>query len=117
MTAQAAVASDISKYDIPFIAKLLGVGSDPNNIETGFYPLMITVVILTLVVFKLGFAKELAWWKSLIVYLLLAVFSAALTLVFWTWPIPEVLLAMVFVLGIYRFRMWMVKRERERTAS
>ncbi|WP_294750459.1 YlaH-like family protein [uncultured Exiguobacterium sp.] len=53
----------------------------------------------------------------MIVYLLLAVFSAALTLVFWTWPIPEVLLAMVFVLGIYRFRMWMVKRERERTAS
>jgi len=117
MNAQAAVASDFPKYDIPFIAKLLGVGSDPNNIETGFYALMITGVILTLVVFKLGFAKELAWWKSLIVYLLLAVFSAALTLVFWTWPIPEVLLAMVFVLGIYRFRMWMVKRERERTAS
>lgn len=117
MTAQPAVASDFSKFDIPAVAKMLGVGSDPNNLSAGFNALMITVVILTLIVFKLGFAKELAWWKSLIVYLLLAVFSAALTLVFWTWPIPEVLLAMVVILGIYRFRMWMVKRERERTAS
>ncbi|WP_114571197.1 YlaH-like family protein [Exiguobacterium flavidum] len=117
MNAKAAEALDLSKYDIPAIAKLVGVGSDPNNIEAGFVPLLITTVVLTLVVYKLGFAKELAWWKSLIVYLLLIVLSASLELAFWMMPIPEVLIAMVLILGIYRARMWMVRREREKTVS
>jgi len=108
---------DITQIDVPWIASLLGVGSDPNDVFVGFNSLLVVVILLTILVFKLGFAKQLAWWKSLIVYILLALGAGTMALVFFTWPIPEVLLVMVVVLAIYRGRLWMNRRNDSTTES
>lgn len=90
---------------------MLGVGSDQNDFSVGFNALVVVVILLTILVFKLGFAKQLAWWKSLIVYILLALGAGTMALVFFTWPIPEVLAVMAVVLAIYRGRLWWNRRQ------
>ncbi|ACQ71711.1 YlaH-like family protein [Exiguobacterium profundum] len=102
---------DITQIDVPWIASMLGVGSDPNDFSVGFNALVVTVILLTILVFKLGFAKQLAWWKSLIVYILLSLGAGTMALVFFTWPIPEVLAVMAIVLAIYRGRLWWNRRQ------
>ncbi|MBR3063267.1 MAG: YlaH-like family protein [Exiguobacterium sp.] len=102
---------DITQIDVPWIASILGVGSDPNDFSVGFNALVVTVILLTILVFKLGFAKQLAWWKSLIVYILLSLGAGTMALVFFTWPIPEVPAVMAIVLAIYRGRLWWNRRQ------
>ncbi|MCT4777903.1 MULTISPECIES: YlaH-like family protein [Exiguobacterium] len=108
---KASQTMDITQIDVPWIASLLGVGSDANDFSVGFNALIITVILLTILVFKLGFAKQLTWWKSLVVYMLLALGAGTMALVFFTWPIPEVLLVMAVVLAIYRGRLWWNRRQ------
>ncbi|WP_240544496.1 YlaH-like family protein [Exiguobacterium algae] len=102
---------NITQIDVPWIASMLGVGSDANNVAAGFNALVIVVILLTILVFKLGFAKQLTWWKSLIVYFLLSLGAGTMALVFFTWPIPEVLSIMAVVLAIYRGRLWWNRRQ------
>lgn len=80
--------------------------------EKGIWLLYITILILSVITYKLGFAKQLALLKSLIIYILLIIGCAMLTLftILIRLPMIEVLIVITLVLAIYRFRLY---RERK----
>ncbi|GEL76022.1 YlaH-like family protein [Tenuibacillus multivorans] len=77
----------------------------------GFWFLYLTIVILAIITYKLGFAKRLPLMKSMIVYILLTLGCFILMpFALFNLPIVEVLIITSIVLGIYRFRL---HRERD----
>lgn len=75
----------------------------------------VTNFILAAITYKLGFARKLPLLKSVFVYIMLAIGTIILTIFSLVrFPITEVLIIMVVVLGIYRFRL---HREREVVSS
>lgn len=63
-------------------------------------------LILSIIAYKLGFARELPLLKSIIVYFLLAVGVIIITLFSLVkYPMTETLIIISIVLGIYRFRL------------
>lgn len=74
-----------------------------NNIVWFFY---ILNLILSVIAYKLGFARELPLLKSAIVYILLAI--GVIIITFFSlvkFPMTETLIIISVVLGIYRFRL------------
>ncbi|WP_188205663.1 YlaH-like family protein [Alkalibacillus aidingensis] len=82
--------------------------------ELGFWLLFLTIAILAIVTYKLGFAKQLPILKSLIVYILL-ILGCFILIIFaiFSLPIVEVLIVIALVLGIYRFRLHRERDERD----
>ncbi len=74
-----------------------------NNIIWFFY---ILNLILSIIAYKLGFARELPLLKSAIVYILLAI--GVIIITFFSlvkFPMTETLIIISVVLGIYRYRL------------
>lgn len=92
-----------------FFAKLYGVGNDSGE---GMWYLYITIVILSVIVFKLGFAKQLKLWMDIIIYTILVSFCLILTFFAIFLPVAEVLLISAIVLIIYRVRLSSMKEEK-----
>lgn len=69
-------------------------------------------LILIIIAYKLGFARELPILKSVIVYILLAIGNLLLFffIIFAKLPITESLAIIVLVLGIYRFRLHLERK-------
>lgn len=71
-----------------------------------FWFFFIVNYILSIIAYKLGFARELPLLKSLLVYILLGIGVVLLTLFSLVrYPITETLIIISAVLGIYRFRL------------
>lgn len=71
-----------------------------------FWVYYVLNLIFAAIAYKLGFARELPWRKSIIVYLLLAVGNFILTVFsIMKLPITESLFIISIVLGIYRYRL------------
>jgi len=79
--------------------------------KTGYFLLYLVIVILTIITYKLGFARKLPLLKSIIVYILLVIGCIIIWFFGFKYPMAEVLVICVLVLGIYRFRLY---RERKR---
>lgn len=80
-----------------------------------FWTFYVLNLILASVAYKLGFARKLPLLKSVLVYVMLAIGNFILTIAsIVKYPITEILLIMVVILGIYRFRL---HREREATKA
>ncbi|MFG6119116.1 YlaH-like family protein [Thalassobacillus sp. B23F22_16] len=95
-----------------FFFQGLGTEVNMNNenevalLFRGFFLLYLTVVILAIVTFKLGFARKLPLIQNIIVYAVLIIGTFFLTLILGlNLPIAESLLASAVVLGIYRLRL------------
>ncbi|KEF36015.1 YlaH-like protein [Schinkia azotoformans MEV2011] len=104
---------EVTKIDpsmLSAFAELVGVH---NNIERGMLLLYIIIVILTIIVFNLGFARKLSIVKTIIVYILLFIGCSPLTLLGVRLPVAEGLVITAVVLGIYRFRMYQQRKERQ----
>ncbi|MFC0558753.1 YlaH-like family protein [Halalkalibacter alkalisediminis] len=80
----------------------------------GFYSFL-AVVVLTLVVFNLGFARELPVLKKVIVYMMLLVGSFVMWFLEFAFgaPIMAVLVISGIILGLYRFRLHRHRKEKE----
>lgn len=96
--------------DYTTAAQIAGVD---QNFYTGFITLYIIIAILTVIVYKLGFARKLPLIKSVIVYIILLFGVIILTIFSIGLPIAEGLLASAVVLGIYRFRLSQSKKEQK----
>lgn len=71
------------------------------------------ILILSIIAYKLGFAKELPLLKSIFVYILLAIGTfITTTLSILQFPIAESLIIIVLVLAIYRFRLYRDRKAR-----
>ncbi|MFA8437631.1 YlaH-like family protein [Bacillaceae bacterium YX66] len=89
---------------------MVGIADNP---EMGFFLLYIIVVILTVIVFQLGFARKLPLLKMLIVYIALLVGSVILTFLAMFIPIAEGLIVAAIVLIIYRIRLHQTKKKEQ----
>ncbi|WP_407268140.1 YlaH-like family protein [Radiobacillus sp. PE A8.2] len=79
----------------------------------GLFFLYVTIVILTVICYKLGFAKQLPLLKSAIVYVILAIGCIGLTFfAILGLPVAECMIVIALVLGIYRFRLYQERKKR-----
>ncbi|KGX88772.1 membrane protein [Pontibacillus litoralis JSM 072002] len=106
-----------------FFARLLfnGLGEEFNlNDQSevsiairGALILYVIILTLSIITFKLGFAKKLPIFKSIIVYAFLALGCIILTVPLGiSLPIAEGLLVSTLVLAIYRLRLHRERKER-----
>ncbi|MBB6454977.1 hypothetical protein HNQ94_003471 [Salirhabdus euzebyi] len=77
---------------------------------TGLLLLYLTILLFSLITYKLGFARKLPLLKALVVYILLALGCLMITFFAIVLPMAEVLIICAIVLGVYRFRL---HRERQ----
>ena len=92
---------DISEH-LSFFAALYKV--DENH-DAGMWLLYITILVLSIVVFKLGFAQKLPLIKSIIIYLFLIFGCTFLSFLAIFLPITEGLVVAALILIIYRIRL------------
>ncbi len=102
-------ASDSGLYDrLSFFGKLYGVDQNP---DVAMWLLFITVYVLSVLAYILGFAKKLKLWQNIIIYIIMLLFSLPLTFFAAFYPVAECLIVIVFVMGMYRYRLHKEKKQ------
>ncbi|GMB08603.1 YlaH-like protein [Thermolongibacillus altinsuensis] len=87
---------------LSFFASLYQVHEQPIS---GMWFLYITVLILSAIVYRLGFAKKLPLLKNVIIYVLLALGCTILTFFAVFLPVAEGLFVAAIVLIVYKLRL------------
>ena len=85
-----------------------------NNEYTAHYAsliLYVTIVVLSFIVYKLGFARKLPPLKALVIYMFLMVGDIILTFLAYQQPIVGVLIIATIVLCIYKIRLMQTKKK------
>ncbi len=88
---------------LTFFASLYQVDKNP---ELGMWLLYLTICLLSIIVYKLGFARKLPLLKSLIVYTFLILGCTILSFLGVFLPIAEGLIVAALILIIYRVRRY-----------
>ncbi|WP_181348961.1 YlaH-like family protein [Thalassobacillus sp. CUG 92003] len=89
--------------------------SEVGMLFRGFFLLYITIVILAIITYKLGFSRKLPPLKAAVVYGVLIIGTFILTLILGlNLPIAESLFVSSVILGIYRYRLYKERGGRER---
>ena len=87
------------------------------NYDAAGYVVFILVFILSAIVFKLGFARELPLLKNIIIYTFLFLGCIMLTFFAFFLPMIEGLMVAALILIVYKSRMWREKREEKKAAA
>ena len=82
-----------------------------QNPEVGTKLLYLTILGLSILVYKLGFAQKLPLLKSIIIYLFLILGSTILTAFGVFFPIAEGLVFAAIILIIYKIRLHQQKKQ------
>ncbi|WP_430130609.1 YlaH-like family protein [Neobacillus pocheonensis] len=93
---------------LSFFAALYKVSEQP---KVGMWLLYLTIVALSIVVYKLGFAKKLPLGKSIIIYIFLGVGCTILTFLGIFLPVAEGLVVAALILIIYKIRLHQSKKQ------
>ncbi|AGT31388.1 membrane protein [Geobacillus genomosp. 3] len=93
---------------LTFFASLYNVHDNP---ERGMWLLYVTVLLLSALVYQLGFARRLPMLKNVIIYTLLALGCTILTFFAVFLPVAEGLAVAALVLIIYKIRLKQAKQE------
>ncbi|MGM7701019.1 YlaH-like family protein [Pseudalkalibacillus sp. Hm43] len=93
---------------LQFFARLYQVDQNP---ELGMWFLYLTVLLLSIVVFKLGFSRKLPVLKAVVVYVFLALGCTFLTFFAVFLPVTEGLMVAAAILIIYKVRLNQHKKE------
>lgn len=92
---------------LTFFAALYKVNEYP---KTGMWFLYLTIVVLSIIVYNLGFAKKLPLGKSIVVYIFLFFGCTIMTFFGVFLPIAEGLFVAAIVLIIYKIRQWQSRK-------
>lgn len=84
-----------------------------QNPKVGMWFLYITILLLAIIVYRMGFAKKLSLGKSMIVYLLLGLGCTILTFFGVFLPIAEGLVVAALILVIYKLRLRQEKQSEQ----
>ncbi|MBT2756160.1 YlaH-like family protein [Mesobacillus foraminis] len=98
---------DVSER-LTFFAALYKVHENP---DAGMWMLYLTIIMLCVIVYKLGFAKKLPLGKSILIYLFLILGCTILTFLGVFLPIAEGLVVAALILIIYKIRLRQHKRQ------
>ena len=80
-------------------------------IEVAGYALFAIILLLSALVYKLGFAKKLPLGKNIVIGLFLAAGGLGLTFLAFFLPVVEGLVIAALILILYKIRLWREKRE------
>ncbi|HYK71879.1 MAG TPA: YlaH-like family protein [Pseudoneobacillus sp.] len=97
---------DVSQR-LSFFAALFRVDEHP---ETGMWLLYFTTIVLSIIVYKLGFAKKLPIGQSIIIYIFLILGCTVLTFLGVFLPVAEGLVVAALILIIYKIRLKQSKK-------
>ncbi|GAE33804.1 YlaH-like family protein [Halalkalibacter akibai] len=88
-----------------------------ENPWIGLYSFL-AVVVLTVIVFNLGFARKLPVLKRVVIYLLLVIGSFVMWFLEFAFgaPIMAVLIISGVILGLYRFRLHRHRKEKDQAS-
>lgn len=92
---------------LSFFAALFKVNENP---EQGMLWLYITITILSIIVYKLGFARKLPALQSVIIYIFLLLGCTILTFLGAFLPVAEGLVVAALILIIYKLRLHQQKK-------
>jgi len=93
---------------LSFFAALYKVNEQP---KLGMWLLYLTIVALSIVVYKLGFAKKLPLGKSMVIYLFLILGCTIFTFFGIFLPVAEGLVIAALILIIYKIRLHQSKKQ------
>lgn len=82
-----------------------------TNIETGVLLQYFFIVILTALVYQLGFAKKLPLLKNIVIYICLLIGCLIMLFFSYTLPIAEGLSVAALLLIIYKIRLHQSKKQ------
>ncbi|UGB32524.1 MULTISPECIES: YlaH-like family protein [Bacillaceae] len=82
-----------------------------DNPKLGMWMLYLTILFLSILVYKLGFAKKLPILKSAVIYTFLAFGSTVLTFLGIFLPVAEGLVVAALILIIYKIRLYQSKKQ------
>ena len=88
-----------------------------SSYEVAGYVVFILVFILSAIVFKLGFARELPLLQNIIIYTFLFLGCIMLTFFAFFLPMVEGLMVAALILIVYKSRMWREKREEKKATA
>lgn len=94
-----------------YFAVLYGIEGD--HPQRAFLFLYATIVALSVIVYKLGFAKKLPVLKSALIYAMLIIGCFVLTIFAEGFPVVECLIVIAIVFGGYKFRLHRSKKNGE----
>jgi hypothetical protein len=92
---------------LSFFAALYKVSDQP---KVGMWLLYLTIVVLSIIVYKLGFARKLPLGKSIIIYIFLILGCTIMTFFGIFLPVAEGLLVAALILIIYKIRLRQSKK-------
>ncbi|WP_349410360.1 YlaH-like family protein [Pseudalkalibacillus sp. SCS-8] len=98
---------------LQFFARLYQVDQNP---QMGMWFLYLTVLFLSILVFKLGFSRKLPIIKAAIVYIFLALGCTILTFFAVFLPVTEGLMVAAAILVIYKVRLHQSKKEQSESS-
>jgi hypothetical protein len=93
---------------LSFFPALYNVTEHP---KAGMWFLYLTILILSIVVYKLGFSQKLPLVKSILIYLFLAAGCTILTFLGIFLPVAEGLVVAALILIIYKIRLNQSKKQ------
>jgi len=93
---------------LSFFAALYRVEEQP---KVGMWLLYLTIVALSIVVYKLGFAKKLPLGQSIIIYIFLILGCTLFTFLGIFLPVGEGLVIAAAILVIYKIRLHQQKKQ------
>lgn len=82
-----------------------------NNIKTGVLLQYILIVILTVIVYRLGFAKKLPLLKNIVIYVCLLIGCLIMLFFSYALPIAEGLSVAAIILILYKIRLRQSKKQ------
>lgn len=87
---------------LTFFGRLYGLDSNPEN---GMWYLFITVFVLCVITYKLGFARKIKWWQDVVLYIIMFIGAIFLTFFGAFYPVAECLIVITIILAGYRYRL------------
>ncbi len=101
------MSMDVSER-LSFFAALFRVDENP---AMGMWLLYITIILLSIVVYKLGFAKKLPLFQTILIYIFLILGCTVLTFLGVFLPVAEGLIVAALILIIYKIRLHQQKKQ------
>ena len=93
------------------VSPLLGALIQGMGVTSAVWIYYIAIIILSIIVYNLGFAKKLSIGKNIIIYVSLVIGSLLLLILSYQLPVVESLLVAALVLGVYKIRLRRHKQE------
>lgn len=87
---------------LSFFGRLFNMDTNP---DVGIWYMIITLFILLIIVYNLGFARKIKLWQSVVIYIVMFIGTLILSFMGVFYPVGESLIIAAIILAIYRFRL------------